>query len=261
MKKFTESDYAESAKQRLQADIYCCVSSLVSNLIPQAEHFPSYYDKLMECGSITSVADEQWRIHEMTDEREVHVVAVESVDQDDSEESYADSIRYQDYAEWLWLTKYVTVNEKQEWIDLYNAHLTKLYGGNAVGVTAFQPASIDDQEYLFEDTGCRPNCAEDLRLFLADARSGWWQTRWTLLDEGEDAETEDREVFGHWAIGSRLKSELESVGEKCVELFGLTVWCRTTTGQSFYYDGCMQTLGKRYLEEAEADAKRYGIIN
>lgn len=218
----------------------------------KSEHFPEYYDELIECGSVTRIAEHQWRIYEMDGERKVYIVKVATIDQDDSEEAYADSISYQEYAEWLWQTDYNTPQARQNWLQEYNQYLDSKYGTNAVRVTAFQAASFDDQDYLFESAAKHPSEADSLKCFLADAHDKW-QTTWTLLDVGEDAETEVDEVYEYWAIDSYLKSELESVGEKCVELFDLTVWCRTCTGQSFYYDYCMQTLGRKYAEERLAN--------
>ncbi len=41
----------------------------------------------------------------------------------------------------------------------------------------------------------------------------------------------------YWVVNSLLASELKDRGEKVIDdLFGLTIWCRTTTGQSIAMD-------------------------
>ena len=44
------------------------------------------------------------------------------------------------------------------------------------------------------------------------------------------------EVFEHWLVSSWLFEKLQKQGETVVELYGLNIWCRTTTGMAIAYD-------------------------
>jgi hypothetical protein len=84
----------------------------------------------------------------------------------------------------------------------------------------------------------------------AEHFSPWEDDLWSASTvESEEDDEDDCEVYEHWIVSNDAKRELESVGEKVVEIFDLNIWCRTTTGQSVWYDFCMQELGKRYLNQ------------
>lgn len=52
-----------------------------------------------------------------------------------------------------------------------------------------------------------------------------------------DIEPYEREVFEHWLVSDWLAEKLEEKNERVLkDFFGLTVWCRTTTGQSILLD-------------------------
>ena len=44
------------------------------------------------------------------------------------------------------------------------------------------------------------------------------------------------EVFEHWLVSSWLFKKLQDKGESVVEMYGLYIWCRTTTGMAIAYD-------------------------
>ncbi|MGB5633191.1 MAG: hypothetical protein WBM44_02945 [Waterburya sp.] len=44
------------------------------------------------------------------------------------------------------------------------------------------------------------------------------------------------EVFEHWLVSSWLFKKLQEQGESVVEMYGLYIWCRTTTGMAIAYD-------------------------
>lgn len=58
-----------------------------------------------------------------------------------------------------------------------------------------------------------------------------------------DIEPYQREVFEHWIISDWLADKLDAHGEKVDRDFaGLTVWARTTTGQSIAIDSVIETI-------------------
>ena len=61
-------------------------------------------------------------------------------------------------------------------------------------------------------------------------------------DRGWDINEHRSEVFEHWIVSSWLALRLIEQGETVVECYGLTIWCRTTTGQAIYADYVIQTI-------------------
>ena len=50
------------------------------------------------------------------------------------------------------------------------------------------------------------------------------------------------EVFEHWLVSSWLFEKLQEQGESVVEMYGLYIWCRTTTGMAIAYDCVIQII-------------------
>lgn len=66
---------------------------------------------------------------------------------------------------------------------------------------------------------------------------------WSALCGAEDIEPYEREVYEHWIVSDWLADKLEAKGEKVDRDFaGLTVWARTTTGQSIAIDGVIEDI-------------------
>ena len=66
------------------------------------------------------------------------------------------------------------------------------------------------------------------------------------LDEDENFEpTEYQEVLEHWIVTDWLADRLEEQGEAvCKDFYGLTIWGRTTSGQSIALDGVICQIHK-----------------
>lgn len=103
---------------------------------------------------------------------------------------------------------------------------------------------------------------EDYQSRNPEAGEGWsaildwlqsesdvWNKQYTLLDENDDPEVEDREVFEHWLVTDYGAGQLRSVGEKVVEAMDLNIWCRTCTGQSIWMDSWARRLGEQYCQD------------
>ncbi|MEM8722467.1 MAG: hypothetical protein AAGE84_24775 [Cyanobacteria bacterium P01_G01_bin.39] len=79
---------------------------------------------------------------------------------------------------------------------------------------------------------------EDLEEFIIDPD---YNAKSDAIDEYfryQDWELDDyrSEVFEHWLVSSWLFKKLQEQGETVVELYGLNIWCRTTTGMAIAYD-------------------------
>lgn len=61
--------------------------------------------------------------------------------------------------------------------------------------------------------------------------------------ERDNIEPYQREIFEHWIVSDWLADQLAERGEKVDKDFaGLTVWARTTTGQSIAMDAVIQAI-------------------
>ncbi len=221
--------FATAAMTRLQNDIYVCVSALMTELIKNAEHHSDYSDDLYDITSVEEVAEGQRRIHQPVVNGVIRVVEVATSDQDDEDVTEYSEVLFSTFAGWLW--NQMTESAQSSWRDRAN-------------VTNFNPNLEEHQDMLFCVMDAHPGTASGLLPYLKQQEN--WPHHWALLDEGDDPEMTDHEVFEHWAVSDYAQRQLQSVGEKVVEVMGLNVWCRTTTGQIFWYDGCMQQLGKQY---------------
>lgn len=68
---------------------------------------------------------------------------------------------------------------------------------------------------------------------------------WQELCEEQNIDVSDYEpeVFEHWIVSDFLAGKLEAHGQRILrDFFGLTVWCRCTTGQSISIDGVIQQI-------------------
>ena len=65
------------------------------------------------------------------------------------------------------------------------------------------------------------------------------------------------EVFEHWLVSNWLADKLEEHGEKVLrDFFGLTVWCRCTTGQAILLDGVISRIAEE-MEILEGQANEW----
>ena len=71
---------------------------------------------------------------------------------------------------------------------------------------------------------------------------------WYFDDMSWDIEDYRSEVFEHWLVSNWLSKELDANGEVTVECYGLTIWCRTTTGQAIHCDSVMEQIYQELMK-------------
>lgn len=99
-------------------------------------------------------------------------------------------------------------------------------------VTDCEAALIEAGFTLGEDGDWRDPEGED--TCESDAASVLYAT---------ELDPEEREVYEHWAVTDWLGKKLEARGEKVdFDFAGLTIWGRTTTGQSISMDSVMSDI-------------------
>jgi hypothetical protein len=97
----------------------------------------------------------------------------------------------------------------------------------------------DDWETAAYDEGWREYTDEFGVNCYRDKTDGqtWAAKDWQELCQHFDIEPRKIEVFEHWIVSDWLARELEGKGEMVSrDIYGLTVWGRTTTGQSIILD-------------------------
>ena len=68
---------------------------------------------------------------------------------------------------------------------------------------------------------------------------------WQELCEKQDIELDDYtpEIYEHWIVSDWLADKLENHGHKVLkDFFGMTIWCRPTTGQAILLDGVISEI-------------------
>lgn len=65
---------------------------------------------------------------------------------------------------------------------------------------------------------------------------------WEELCYLQSIEPIENEVSEHWLVTKYFGEELEEHGERVVELHGLTIWCRTTSGQMIAADYIIEEI-------------------
>lgn len=72
----------------------------------------------------------------------------------------------------------------------------------------------------------------------------WAGSAENLCEEFDiDVDDYHQEIFEHWIISDHFATVLEEHGEKVLrDFFGMTVWCRSTTGQAILLDGVIAEI-------------------
>jgi hypothetical protein len=238
----TAMSWAEST---YRSSVWQCVSELVGEIQRCMESYPDYYDEIADMGFVTEVEENQYRIYQQVGEPDdYHIVEITEIDQDDAGEPYVDSISSKEFAAWLWET--CSEDVQQHYRQEYAKYLSEVNCNldPVESPTDFNWDSEDDREFLFKMECKRPSDTDDLTKYLIANRDDW-NLCYKLLAEGDEPATTDLEVFEYWLVNDWVGRKLQSVGEKVVELMNLTIWCRTTTGQSIWMDSCFYQLWEK----------------
>src|SRR5512145_684814 len=68
---------------------------------------------------------------------------------------------------------------------------------------------------------------------------------WQELCDEQGIDTDDfiPEIFEHWIVSDWLANKLKEHGHKVMrDFFGMTIWCRPTTGQAIMLDGVISEI-------------------
>lgn len=108
-----------------------------------------------------------------------------------------------------------------------------LYGAYE-GIPDYEEAAM----YSGWDRGNKKNKSK-YRFYNRDTKDESDAENWQALCEEQDIEVDDYtpEIYEHWIVTDYLADELEKHGQKVLrDFFGMTIWCRPTTGQAILLD-------------------------
>jgi hypothetical protein len=109
--------------------------------------------------------------------------------------------------------------------------------------TVWKSMAFDGKEYDDEDdaiTAARESVIDDIRHNVSALITSDDEYREIACDFNIDPEYDD--VYEHWFCTEGFASELESRGELVFGFCNMTVWARTTTGQSISLDGVIRQI-------------------
>ena len=106
------------------------------------------------------------------------------------------------------------------------------------------PGQDEDDDPLFHGEK-----DEDGTLRTTDEDWSSEDEAWEGICRAEDIDPYETEIYEHWVVSDWLAARLEEQGERIDRDFaGLTVWARTTTGQSISMDHVIRVITKAMHE-------------
>lgn len=204
-----ESKRQSLASRLVEREVYCCVSSLMSDLASFEKG--EYYDEVMDAFYV-----------------------------EDFQEALEQYIANADIDELESL-----IEENGYWSDFVDEHVKPPVFIPAEGDDDPDHWSVDGEHFDDEDDAREKAIELALPLLRDKARD---HVSELCGDDPRDLcdalniDWHDREVYEHWAVSGWLGRKLNEQGEKTLELYGMTVWCRCTTGQSICLDRVIQEI-------------------
>lgn len=214
------ADLTESQKQQITGDLVSaevvqCLSTLVSELNSVREHLTDWEDELTELSETTDY------------EEPAREFIRNEADLDDLEE---------------------ITNENGDWDDLLD--VCKL-GKETWGLDNDEIEILSIEEFLdlrvtdpAERKVKEASIRESVEALVNNEDYFKWVCDRFFLEPDRD------EVYEHWLVSDRASRMLKERGHPVVELMGLTVWGRGTTGQSISLDWAWNDMA-RELWDAE----------
>jgi len=228
------ADYQRAVSDFVRRNVVHCVSHLVSEVSQNYEHFRDYEDELLD--AVLPVPDY---------EEAAYAAGWRSLDDGPCNFYVEEEDRY-----------YLSVNLDERGLRAVSVHLQSEPGEGSNGAVVWsfhgdlaesndldgsERLDITDPDSLFEyltEQDVLPVTAT-----LSTDADDWGETSdaddWHDLCDEQSIDDDDyaREVFEHWIVDPWFAARLREHGEKVIDDYlGLTVWCRTTTGQAISID-------------------------
>jgi hypothetical protein len=222
----------------VQREVIYCVSALVYELAQKFECFPDYEDDLLD--AFKGVPDyeeaarqEGWDLSPLgefykEDENQLYL----SVNLQERGQVHV-SCHQQEYpgqgtnGQEIW--SFVGTEDEADNLD--GSENFNITDPAEVEEFLFEQDVIDAKDELSDDDGCNFETSNE------DLWEGLCQ------EQGIDAEEYRSDIFEHWIVSDYLARRLEDKGHRVLrDFFGMTVWCRPTTGQAILLDSVIAEI-------------------
>jgi hypothetical protein len=130
------------------------------------------------------------------------------------------------------------VNELAKKAEHFRDYEDDLYGAYR-GIPDYEEAATQSGWIKIE------NSEEDIFFSNEETKEQSDVETWEELcnEQAIDLDDYTPEIYEHWIVTDWLADKLENHGEKVLkDFFGMTIWCRTTTGQAILLDGVISEI-------------------
>ena len=104
---------------------------------------------------------------------------------------------------------------------------------------------VPDYEEIAREAGWKEgnNGKDKYSYYNEELGEASFMDTWSDLCDEQNLDITYPDVFEHWIVSDYLADKLEEYGEKVLRaFFGMTIWCRTTTGQAILLDGVISKI-------------------
>lgn len=235
---YDSAENQDIKRKFVEREVIYCASTLVYELAQKAEHFPDYQDDLY--GAFEGLPD------------------YEEAAQSDDWRKASDGTFYKEDINQYYLSVnlqergqiYVSVHHVTEPGQGSNGAEVWSFSGTedeAVNLDGSEELDITDPDELLEYLQGLDILDEDADLSTDEGCN--FETSnaddWQELCDTESVDVDDyrSEIYEHWIVTDYLARKLEDHGHKVMrDFFGMTIWCRPTTGQAILLDGVISEI-------------------
>ena len=219
-----ESKRQELGRRLVGREIYLCLSSLVSDLASFEKG--EYYDEVMDAFYVEDFQEALEQYIAIADIDELEYLIEENgywsdfVDELRNDGKLADIHAHEDTEEdtVVWYLG-DSLTDASSSGHTYDNEDDALRGALEAAIENVREKVVEHVQALDDDE--RRELCDELRI---------------------DADEYRAEVYEHWAVSNWLGGKLAARGQKTIGLYGMTVWCRCTTGQAICLDRVIQEI-------------------
>lgn len=208
-----ESKRQNLARRLVEREVYCCVSSLMSDLAQFEKG--EYYDEVLDAQVVENV--------------------------DEALEAYIDNADADELE--------ALIEENGYWDDFIADHLPRIVRHDPEDDDGCEYWTVDGSHLTYEDEDDAKEAAVEmalpqLRLAAYDEAMKLCDDERKELCEALDIDWHEyrAEVYEHWIVTDWLACKLRERSNKVIEIYGLDIWCRCCTGQAICLDNVIQNI-------------------
>lgn len=208
-----ESKRQNLARRLVAREVYCCVSSLMSDLTNFERG--EWYDEVLDAQVVENV--------------------------DEALEAYIDNADADELE--------ALIEENGYWDDFIADHLPRIVRHDPEGEDGCEYWTVDGSHLTYEDEDDAKEAA--IEMALPQLRLAAYDEAMKLSNDDQrelcealdiDWHEYDSEVYEHWIVSDWLGGKLSERGCKVVGIYNMTIWCRGCTGQAIALDRPIQGI-------------------